>query len=145
MSDTKRLTISLESDIADLLDRAAGARPAGYLSRLIEEAYREWHDALYRLVSQGWRREELLAVCDALSGYWLTGRPRGSHFGLALHDHARLEGALTKWGLDGDVWRGRVESLTDDDAWHLWIVAREFWRGNRELGAVIERTKSVRE
>ena len=146
MADKKKRTISIDSDAADLLSRAAGERGGGeYLSRLVLDAYREWYESLSVLViSRGWRREELYAVADALNGYWLTGRPRGAGFGIELHDHARLEGALVKWGLDGDVWRGRIESLTDDDAWHLWVVAREFWRGNRELEAALQRVGSVR-
>lgn len=137
---THRVTLALDGSTADLLERAGGERGRGdYVQALVADAWRDWTESLDLLTREhSWAPQEILAACDALNGYWQLGRrPIGSWLALELHDDARLNGSVDKWGLDGDHYRARVEDLagSDEIAYHLAIVTREFWRGNREVEA----------
>jgi hypothetical protein len=68
----------LSDEAQAILDRVDNY--SGYVDALIRQHARDWTEAVARLIEAGWRTEEVLSACDALSGYSLAQWSRGGRF-----------------------------------------------------------------
>ena len=141
-----RMNISISDEVAGLLDKVENK--SGYIARLVEEAWREWQEALRALDVAGWRSAEVRAACDVLNGtIWSVGESSGPMVAHRLEEATRLDGLAKKWELDGDHWRGIIEDLAlrRELGFAVVVVVREWWRGNKALEAAIDRLDEVAE
>lgn len=130
------ISIRVDDDVANILERVGGNRSA-YLAGLVRDACSDWQQAHDTLRVRDVSSAQILAVCDALNGTWLRiGVPGGvaSSVALAIADAAECTDVLDKWDLDAGEWRALAElALSEDVGLALWVLAREFWRGNVEV------------
>jgi hypothetical protein len=73
-----RRSFSLSDEAQAILDRVDNY--SGYVDALIKQHAHDWTEAIARLIEAGWRTEEILSACDALSGYSLAQWSRGGRF-----------------------------------------------------------------
>lgn len=134
-----RRLVTLDPGVDALLLSTGNA--SRYVEQLVTDSWTEWQEALASLRAASWDRPEILAACDALNGHALPGGVGTAWLWAELADAERLSGTATRHGVEPAVWAARVEQVrTDADlARALWIVAREFWRGNAALERAIER------
>lgn len=73
-----RRSFSLSDEAQAILDRVDNY--SGYVDAVIKQHARDWTEAIARLIDAGWRADEILSACDALSGYSLAQWSRGGRF-----------------------------------------------------------------
>jgi|JI10StandDraft_1071094.scaffolds.fasta_scaffold627641_2 hypothetical protein len=135
-----RRTYSLDPSSATLLEQLGNA--SEYLSRVVQQRWSAWIDALDLLRVEGWTRPEIFAAIDALNGTWLVGAAARSSQGIApeLLDFAALHGGAAKWEVT-DTWSDRVRAVAGsrEIADAVVTIACESWAGNTVLDQAIER------
>jgi hypothetical protein len=73
-----RRSFSLSDEAQLILARVANY--SGYVDALIKQHARDWTESIACLVTAGWRPDEIVSVCEALSGYSLAQWSRGGLF-----------------------------------------------------------------
>jgi len=121
---TKRL-ITMPQATSHLLDRVGEI--SRYVRALIEDANREWREALDVVARAGLTADDALAVFDVLGlGYRpLSGLPASLSVGTKL-DVADVEESRR------ERWESLCQQLREDEglARALVTLSREYWRGN---------------
>lgn len=135
----RRINISLDDDVAGLLERVGNR--SGYIANTIRARWEEWQNALSVVVAAGWRRDEVLAACDASSGLFHHGPMPGPRMAAELADAAALNGLCAKWSIGEERWGELVRGVHQDTelSHALWTISREHHARNRELGQKLER------
>lgn len=122
-----KITIRIAEQPADWLARHFTTKTEGaeFAVNLLPRLYRHALADMRGMFSAG----ELSLMLDASNGVWLgEAGLAGQHLPLTVADAIRLDGAATKWDLDGDELLRKLDGLS---LWHrlcleLWAVG--FWR-----------------
>lgn len=139
MSDTDRSrrkrNLTLDTTTLDILAEQGNA--SRYVDQLVQDAERDWLEALRALREAGWRGAEMIALCDVLNGYWAHGPP--TWIAQEMHDAQALNRTAERHDVSPERWA----ELTRQAAEHTELaracitLAREFWRMNPRVERVI--------
>jgi hypothetical protein len=136
-----RRTFTLEESAHALLGRVGNY--SDYVNKLILQHASDWTEALAHLRSRGWHSDEILAACDALSGFALTNASReGSFLVDEIVRIEEVEGNFAKRQVSAQRRQKCFDQLGDDRllAHSLATLVREYWLFNEDCQQAIRRT-----
>jgi len=134
MSQRDRRTISLSPESNQILDRLGNH--SSYIDKVVQQHARDWTEALALLRSKQWLNEEVVAACDALTGYALATWSRGGEF--LARELERQQERTRVFTLHEVVTARRARlfrQLREDPGvpWALATVCREYHLPNDDL------------
>lgn len=137
----KKESFSVEESVAEML-RDLDNR-SDYVSRTLERRWQAWISAIEFVRQEGWKGNEVKAVCDACNGLWMVQGGIGltQLIALEMHDAEQLNGICEKWDISPKRWKELVGHVRSGEALAacLDVLVTEFWNGNTVLEGKLER------